>query len=51
MKFLHTDDWQLGMNRHFFSEEIQERFAQSRVDAIRELGVMAAGKSLGIFCA
>ena len=36
--FLHTGDWQLGMTRHFFSEEVQARFAQSRFDAIRELG-------------
>ena len=37
-RFLHTGDWQLGMTRHFFSEGVQERFAQSRFDAIRELG-------------
>jgi DNA repair exonuclease SbcCD nuclease subunit len=36
--FLHTGDWQLGMTRHFFSEGVQERYAQSRFDAIRELG-------------
>lgn len=41
MKFLHTGDWQLGMTRHFFSEGVQERFAQSRFDAIRELGRIA----------
>jgi hypothetical protein len=34
-------DWQLGMTLHFFSEGIQERFAQSRFDAIRELGRIA----------
>ncbi len=39
--FLHTGDWQLGMTRHFFSEGVQERFAQSRFDAIRELGRIA----------
>ena len=39
--FLHTADWQLGMTRHFFSEGVQERFAQSRFDAIRELGRIA----------
>lgn len=38
VRFLHTGDWQLGMTRHFFSEGVQERFAQSRFDAIRELG-------------
>ena len=41
MKFLHTGDWQLVMTRHFFSEAVQERFAQSRFDAIRELGRIA----------
>ena len=40
-RFLHTGDWQLGMTRHFFSEGVQERFAQSRFDAIRELGRIA----------
>ena len=39
--FLHTGDWQLGMTRHFFSEGVQERFAQSRFDVIRELGRIA----------
>ena len=41
VRFLHTGDWQLGMTRHFFSEGVQERFAQSRFDAIRELGRIA----------
>lgn len=40
-RFLHTGDWQLGMTRHFFSEGVQERFAQSRFDSIRELGRIA----------
>lgn len=43
-RFLHTGDWQLGMTRHFFSEGVQERFAQSRFDAIRELGRIAEEK-------
>ena len=41
IRFLHTGDWQLGMTRHFFSEGVQERFAQSRFDSIRELGRIA----------
>ncbi|MBU0693153.1 MAG: DNA repair exonuclease [Candidatus Omnitrophica bacterium] len=41
IRFLHTGDWQLGMTRHFFSEGVQERFSQSRFDAIRELGRIA----------
>ena len=40
-RFIHTGDWQLGMTRHFFSEGVQERFAQSRFDAICELGRIA----------
>jgi len=40
-RFIHTGDWQLGMTRHFFSEGVQERFAQSRFDAIRKLGRIA----------
>ena len=40
-RFLHTGDWQLGMTRHFFSEGVHERFAQSRFDATRELGRIA----------
>jgi DNA repair exonuclease SbcCD nuclease subunit len=41
IRFLHTGDWQLGMTRHFFSEGVQEGFAQSRFDAIRELRPIA----------
>jgi DNA repair exonuclease SbcCD nuclease subunit len=41
VRFLHTGDWQLGITRHFLSEGVQERFAQSRFDAIRELGRIA----------
>ena len=41
IRFLHTADWQLGMTRHFFSEGVQESYAQSRFDAIRRLGEIA----------
>ena len=41
VRFLHTSDWHLGMTRHFLSEGVQERFTQSRFDAIRELGRIA----------
>ena len=44
-RFLHTSDWQLGMTRHFLSEGVQERFTQSRFDAIRELGRIAKAES------
>ena len=40
-RFLHTGDWQLGMTRHFFSEGVQERFAQSRFNVLREFGRIA----------
>jgi DNA repair exonuclease SbcCD nuclease subunit len=41
VRFLHTGDWQLGMTRHFLSEEAQPRFSQDRVDAIRRLSRIA----------
>ncbi len=44
-RFLHTGDWQLGMTRHFLSEGVQERFTQSRFDAIRELGRIAKAET------
>lgn len=37
VKFLHTADWQLGMRRHFLSDESLPRFMQARVDAIRAI--------------
>ena len=45
-RFLHTGDWQLGMTRHFFFERVQERFAQSRFDASRELWRIAEEECL-----
>ena len=41
IRFLQTADWQLGMTRYFFSEGVQERYTQSRFDAIRRLGEIA----------
>lgn len=41
IRFLHTSDWQLGMTRHFLSEGAQERYSQSRFDAIRTMGRIA----------
>ena len=34
----------MGITRHFFSEGVQERFAQSRFNAIREFGRIAEEK-------
>ncbi len=40
-RFLHTSDLQLGMTRHFLSEEAQARFSQARIDAVRTLARLA----------
>ncbi|MCK7637944.1 metallophosphoesterase family protein [Corynebacterium pygosceleis] len=39
--FLHTSDWQLGMERWFLPPEAQARFDQARIDAIRTLDAAA----------
>ena len=39
--FLHTSDWQLGMERWFLPPEAQARFDQARIDAIRALDAVA----------
>jgi len=44
VRFLHTADWQLGMTRHFLSEEAQGRFSQARIDAITTMAAVAAGR-------
>ena len=41
VKFLHTADWQLGMNRHYLSAEAQPRFSAARLDAIERIGFLA----------
>jgi DNA repair exonuclease SbcCD nuclease subunit len=41
IRFLHTSDWQLGMTRYFLTEGAQERYSQSRFDAIRTMGRIA----------
>lgn len=41
IRFLHSSDWQLGMTRHFLSEEAAPRFSQDRIDAIKKLGDLA----------
>jgi DNA repair exonuclease SbcCD nuclease subunit len=44
LRFLHTSDWQLGMTRHFLSEEAQARYTQARFDVIRKMGRIAKEK-------
>jgi DNA repair exonuclease SbcCD nuclease subunit len=41
VRFLHTADWQLGMRRHFLSEEALPRFMQARIDAIGRMAEIA----------
>ncbi|MEZ2122250.1 MULTISPECIES: exonuclease SbcCD subunit D [unclassified Corynebacterium] len=41
ISFLHTSDWQLGMERWFLPPEAQARFDQARIDAIRVLDAAA----------
>ena len=41
VRFLHTADWQLGIIRHFLSEEAQARFSAARLDVIGEMGNLA----------
>ena len=52
VRFLQTGDWQLGMTRHFLSEDAQARFAQARIDAVRALGRLAreSGCELMLVC-
>lgn len=40
-RFLHTSDWQLGMRRHYLSDEAQARFTQDRLDAITAMADLA----------
>ncbi len=38
MRFVHTADWQLGMTRHYLSDEAQARFDAARIEAISAIG-------------
>ncbi len=40
-RFLHTADWQLGLRRHFLSEEALPRYRHARIEAIRTMAVLA----------
>ena len=41
VRFLHTADWQLGMTRHFLSQDAQARFSAARLDVIERIGDLA----------
>jgi DNA repair exonuclease SbcCD nuclease subunit len=43
-KFVHTADWQLGMTRHFLTDEAQARFTAARIEAISTIGALAVEK-------
>lgn len=42
VKFIHSADWQLGMTRHYLSDQSQPRFTDARFDAIGAIGHLAA---------
>lgn len=44
IRFLHTSDWQLGINRRFFDEGVREGYAQARLDRIAQIGRIADEK-------
>ena len=44
-RFIHTADWQLGMTRHFLGVEAQSRFTAARIEAIRNIGSLAAAEA------
>lgn len=41
LTFLHTADWHLGMTRRFLAPEAQARYAEARIEAVREIGRLA----------
>ena len=41
VRFIHTSDWQLGMTRHFLSDEAQSRYSAARLDAVNAIGELA----------
>jgi DNA repair exonuclease SbcCD nuclease subunit len=47
VSFIHTADWQLGMTRHFLSQESQARFSEARIEAIRAIGQLALEEGCG----
>ncbi|MEM6709449.1 MAG: metallophosphoesterase [Pseudomonadota bacterium] len=44
LRFIHSADWQLGMTRVFLEPEAQARYAQDRINAIEQLGALAAAE-------
>ena len=44
VSFIHTSDWQLGMTRHFLTDEAQARYSAARLDAVNAIGALANDK-------
>jgi len=40
-RFIHTGDWQLGMTRHFLSQDAQARYSEARLEAVRDIAKLA----------
>jgi DNA repair exonuclease SbcCD nuclease subunit len=40
-RFLHTSDWQLGVTRHFLNDDSQARWAEARLEGVRNIGRIA----------
>ena len=47
MRFIATADWQLGMAAHFLEDDARARFHQARLDAVAEIGRLAARRDAG----
>jgi DNA repair exonuclease SbcCD nuclease subunit len=45
VRFIHSSDWQLGMTRHFLSDEAQARYSAARLDAVNAIGALAKDRS------
>ena len=43
--FIHTADWHLGMTRRFLSPEAQSRYADARVQAVRDIAALATAEN------
>ena len=41
VRFLHTADWQIGMARHYLSQDAQARFTAARLDVIAQMAKLA----------
>lgn len=41
LTFIHTADWHLGMTRRFLAPDVQARYGEARIEAVREIGRMA----------